>query len=120
MNVEEALQILDTVVFNKVNRHLKDVEIIILKGSWQGLNYDEIANNEGYTAKYLRQDVGFKLWKLLSEALGEEVNKTNFRAAVERSHLRGCLKSIRINRDPPNPPYKGGLNSSKSPFSRGI
>jgi hypothetical protein len=87
MNVEEALQILDTVVFNKVNRHLKDVEIIILKGSWQGLNYDEIANNEGYTAKYLRQDVGFKLWKLLSEALGEEVNKTNFRAAVERSHL---------------------------------
>jgi hypothetical protein len=87
MNVEEALQILDTVIFNKVNRHLKDVEIIILKGSWQGLNYDEIANNEGYTAKYLRQDVGFKLWKLLSEALGEEVNKTNFRAAVERSHL---------------------------------
>ncbi len=88
MNFEEGLQILDTVVLNKINRHLKDVEIIVLKGSWQGLNYDEIANNEGYAAKYLRQDVGFKLWKLLSEALGEEVNKTNFRAAVERSNLK--------------------------------
>ena len=104
MNVEEALQILDTVVFNKVNRHLKDVEIIILKGSWQGLNYDEIANNEGYTAKYLRQDVGFKLWKLLSEALGEEVNKTNFRAAVERSHLNNNnIRQTELDQDISNP-----------------
>ena len=88
MNFEEGLEILDTSVFSKINRHLKDVEIIILKGSWQGLNYDEIANNEGYAAKYLRQDVGFKLWKLLSEVLGEEVNKTNFRAAIERSNIK--------------------------------
>lgn len=88
MNWEEGLEILDAVVFNKNNRHLKDVEIIILQGSWQGLSYDEIATNEGYTAKYLRQDVGFKLWKLLSEALGEEVSKTNFRAAIKRYNLR--------------------------------
>jgi AAA-like domain len=88
MNFEEGLQILDAAIFNKINRHLKDVEIIILKGSWQGLNYDEIASNAGYAAKYLRQDVGFKLWKLLSEILGEEVNKTNFRAAVERLQSR--------------------------------
>ncbi|PMB22042.1 AAA-like domain-containing protein [Fischerella thermalis] len=88
MNWEEGLEILDGVVFNKINRHLKDVEIIILQGSWQGLSYDEIATNEGYAAKYLRQDVGFKLWKLLSEALGEEVSKTNFRAAIERYNLR--------------------------------
>lgn len=88
MNFEEGLTVLDAVVFNKINRHLKDVEIIVLKGSWQGLNYEEIATNVGYAAKYLRQDVGFKLWKLLSEALGEEVNKTNFRAAIERLYFR--------------------------------
>ncbi len=85
MNFEEGLQIVDAAIFSKINRHLKDVEILVLKGSWQGLNYDEIASHEGYAAKYLRQDVGFKLWKLLSDALGEEVNKTNFQAAVERS-----------------------------------
>jgi AAA-like domain len=87
MNFEEGLKILDTAIFRKTNRHLKDVEIIVLQGSWQGMNYDEIANNQGYAAKYLRQDVGFKLWKLLSEALGEEVNKTNFRSAIERYNL---------------------------------
>lgn len=84
MNLEEGLEILDAVVFNKINRHLKDVEIIIIKGSWQGLNYDEIASNEGYAANYLQQDVGFKLWKLLSEVLGEKVSKSNFHAAIKR------------------------------------
>ncbi|MBF2015455.1 MAG: AAA-like domain-containing protein [Rivularia sp. T60_A2020_040] len=75
---------LDTAIFGKINRHLKDIEIIILKGSWDSLSYEEIANKAGYAANYLRQDVGFKLWKLLSEVLEEEVNKTNFRAAVGR------------------------------------
>lgn len=87
MNFEEGLKILDTAIYRKINRHLKDVEIIVLQGSWQGMSYDEIANFQGYTAKYLRQDVGFKLWKLLSQALGEEVNKTNFRSAIERYSL---------------------------------
>lgn len=100
MNFEEGLTVLDAVVFNKINRHLKDVEIIVLKGSWQGLNYEEIAANEGYAAKYLRQDVGFKLWKLLSEAIGEEVNKTNFRAAIERSYFRDKnLLPTELNQD---------------------
>ena len=85
MNVEEGLVILDRYVSSKLNRHLKDIEVLIIKGAWAGLSYDEIAEREGYAAKYLRQDVGFKLWKLLSLALGEDVNKTNFRSAVERS-----------------------------------
>lgn len=84
MNFEEGLPILDAAVFSKTNRHLKDVEILILRGSWHNFSYDEIASKEGYAANYLRQDVGFKLWKFLSEVLGEEVNKTNFRAAIER------------------------------------
>ena len=113
MNFEEGLEILDTSVFSKINRHLKDVEIIILKGSWQGLNYDEIANNEGYAAKYLRQDVGFKLWKLLSEVLGEEVNKTNFRAAIERSSIKNNNISNTIKNDfvPEYPKGSVPLNS---------
>ncbi|AFZ01254.1 AAA-like domain-containing protein [Calothrix sp. PCC 6303] len=84
MNFEESLSILDTAIFDKINRHLKDIEVIILEGSWNSLSYEEIANKEGYAANYLRQDVGFKLWKFLSEVLEEEVNKTNFRAAVGR------------------------------------
>ncbi len=89
MNFEEGLQTLDTAVFSKTNRHLSDAERIILQSSWQGLTYEEIADSSNhYTAEYLRQFVGFNLWRLLSEILGEKVSKTNFRAAIERLYLR--------------------------------
>jgi hypothetical protein len=99
MNFEEGLRILDAAIFTKINRHLKDVEIIVLKGSWRNLNYDEIGCEEGYAPKYLQQDVGFKLWKLISETLGEEVKKANFRAALERLHYSSNreLKYISTN-----------------------
>lgn len=81
---EEVISSIDRVVFTNVGRHLKDVEIIILKGSWQRQKYHEIAEVTNYTANYLAQDVGPKLWKLLSSVLGEEVSKTNFQSALER------------------------------------
>ncbi|MEG3920366.1 NB-ARC domain-containing protein [Microcoleus sp. POL10_C6] len=87
MNFEEALKLADTAVFTKTNRHLKDIEVIILTGSWNGHEYHKIAETYGYAAEYLMQDVGPKLWKLLSEALGERVSKKNFQAALERRSL---------------------------------
>lgn len=88
MNFDEALKLVDAGVFARKKRHLKDVEVIILKGAWQGQRYEDIAEAEGYTAKYLRQDIGPKLWKLLSEVLGENVSKTNFQTALERQWQR--------------------------------
>ncbi|MEG3837265.1 NB-ARC domain-containing protein [Microcoleus sp. MON2_D6] len=87
MNFEEGLKLADTAVFAKTNRHLKDIEVIILTGSWHGHEYHKIAETYGYAAEYLMQDVGPKLWKLLSEALGERVSKKNFQAALERRSL---------------------------------
>lgn len=81
---EKALKFVDATVFVNTKKHLKDVQVVVLRGAWQGLTYDEIAENSGYTAKYLKQDIGPKLWKLLSEVLGEKVSKTNFQAALER------------------------------------
>lgn len=86
MDFEEAFQALDAAVVAKKQRHLKDIEVAILRGSWQGKKYHEIAQTQGYTTEYLKQDVGPKLWKLLSEILGEKVSKTNFRTALAR-HL---------------------------------
>ncbi|MBW4622556.1 MAG: hypothetical protein KME17_24765 [Cyanosarcina radialis HA8281-LM2] len=84
MNFEEVFHTADSVVFAKSERHLKDVEVAILRGACQGQKYQEIANRYGCTAEYLKHDVGPKFWKLLSEALGERVSKKNFRAALER------------------------------------
>lgn len=89
MNFEEALKLADAAVFATVNRHLRDIEIRVLRGAWEGEKYHEIANDSGYTPEYLMQDIGSKLWKLLSVALGEKVSKTDFKAALERrSHLQ--------------------------------
>ncbi|MBD2533594.1 NACHT domain-containing protein [Nostoc flagelliforme FACHB-838] len=84
MEFEEVLKLVDISVVAKTERHLKDIEVAILRGSWQGWKYHEIAEAYGYTSDYLQQDVGPKLWKLLSEALGEKVSKTNFQTALER------------------------------------
>ena len=86
MNLEEALNFVDAIVFAKTKRHLKDIEVVILRGAWQGHSYDDIADANGYTPNYLKQDIGPKLWKLLSQVLGEQekLSKKNFKTALER------------------------------------
>lgn len=87
MNFEEALKLADAAVFAKTNRHLRDIEKMVLRGAWEGKKYHEIAEDSRYTPEYLMQDVGSQLWKLLSLALGEKVSKTDFKAALERRSL---------------------------------
>lgn len=84
MEFEEALKVADAAVYAKTNKHLKDIEAAILRAAWHRQKYNEIAEIQGYTPEYLKHDVGPKLWKLLSEALGEKVSKLNFRGALER------------------------------------
>ncbi|MEH2106943.1 AAA-like domain-containing protein [Nostoc sp.] len=87
MDFETAFKILDAAVFAQTKRHLKDIEVTILRSSWQGKKYGEIAQVHGYTTEYLQHDVGPKLWQMLSAAFGEKVSKKNFQAALERQQL---------------------------------
>ncbi len=91
---EEAIEVADAAVFANKGRHLTDVEMIILRGSWQNQTYPEMAENSDYAANYLQRTAGPKLWGLLSEVLGEEVKKTNFRTALER--IKGSRQSRRL------------------------
>jgi hypothetical protein len=84
MNFEQAMEVANTAVFAHIARPLSQVETAILTGAWQSQTYEQIAKVAGYSVSYLTRDVGPKLWKLLSKALGESVSKTNFRAALER------------------------------------
>ncbi len=84
MNFEEALKLADEAVFVKVGRRLSQVEIAILKGSWQHETYEQIASAACYSVAYIKQHIGPELWKLLSEALDEKVTKKNFQSALER------------------------------------
>src|SRR3712207_5956446 len=80
MNVDEALAIVDTLLEPKGLNHIQE---IVFRQAWEGIGYREIARNHGYDGSYLK-DVGFKLWKLLSEALQQEVTKSNFRSVFRR------------------------------------
>ncbi|MFM7425986.1 MAG: NB-ARC domain-containing protein, partial [Elainella sp.] len=86
MDIEATLAFTDRLVFEKAGAHLSDLQLAMLRSSWswERQSYDQIAETYGYSSTYLKHDVGPKLWKLLSEVLGEKVNKTSFRAAIER------------------------------------
>jgi hypothetical protein len=91
MEAEQLIHQIDNVVFHKTQRHLRDIEVWILKESWHGKTYEEIAAQYNYTTQYLCQDIGPKLWKLLSEVFEETVGKRNFRTCLERSLNRNFL-----------------------------
>ncbi|WP_404787101.1 AAA-like domain-containing protein [Altericista sp. CCNU0014] len=82
---EQAKKIADLVVFQKFGEHLKDSELEVLQGAWEGLTYEKMAEDFYRSVNYIRGDVGPKLWQKLSDALAEEVTKKNFKAALERA-----------------------------------
>ncbi|QZZ21092.1 hypothetical protein J5X98_00835 [Leptothermofonsia sichuanensis E412] len=88
MDFEQGLEVANVAVYARFQRRLTDIEVIILRGAWQGQTYEEIAELAGYSVSYLKQGVGPKVWKLLSQALGETVSKTNFREPLERYRRR--------------------------------
>jgi hypothetical protein len=83
MNITEVLQFADTLIFDETGQHLDDIQQAVIKGVWEGKTYEKIGEESNRSEGRVR-DVGYKLWQLLSEQLGEDVNKANFRSTVER------------------------------------
>jgi hypothetical protein len=82
ISFELALNIADAAVVAKTDRHLKNIEVAVLRGALLNQRYDEIAEEVGYAPEYIKHDVGPKLWQLLSSSLGEKVSKTNLMAVL--------------------------------------
>lgn len=83
MDVEEALNFADKLVFSKVGKHLSTLQETIFRGAWIGKKYELIAE-ESYCSDSHIKMVGATLWDLLSQGLEERVSKKTFRAALER------------------------------------
>jgi WD40 repeat protein len=79
---EQAVDVANGVLRGAIARVLTDLEVNLLRGAWDDLTYDQIADVSGYSANYLQRDVGPKFWKLLSEAFGQKLNKTTVRAVL--------------------------------------
>ena len=83
MDVQEVLKLADDIVFAKTGKHLNHLQEGILRGTWQRQKYPEIAIT-CYRSEAHVKKVASKLWKLLSETLGEDINQSNFIYTVER------------------------------------
>lgn len=99
MNLEEVLKLADKIVFAKTGRHLDDLQEAVLRGTLQREKYKEIAKDFDCSESNVRQ-IGSELWQILSEELGEEVSKSNFRSAMERlqhSHILNFAQDVVVS-----------------------
>jgi tetratricopeptide (TPR) repeat protein len=83
MDGETALAWVDNLILTKTGEGLNSLQKQILQQVWQGRKYPEIAAYCGYTEGHVK-DVGSHLWRVLSQTLGEKINKINCRAVLER------------------------------------
>jgi hypothetical protein len=86
MTVNKALQYVDRLIVEKTGKHLDNLQKAVIEGTWQRQTYENIAQEHHVTKNHVG-DVGYQLWQLLSEQLGEDISKLNFRSAIERRQL---------------------------------
>ncbi|MEB3883439.1 ATP-binding protein [Lyngbya sp. CCY1209] len=84
MELNKILRFADERVFSKTGKHLDDLQEAILKEALQGRKYAKIAQDRDCSEGYVRV-VASELWKILADALGEEVSKANVRSILERA-----------------------------------
>jgi hypothetical protein len=97
MDVQEMLKYMDELVFAQTGRHLDSLQTAILKGVLNGQKYADVAKDYNCTAGHVK-DEAYELWRILSEALGEDLNKSNVRATIERLGVANYHSPIVGNR----------------------
>lgn len=94
---EPTQNLVNTLVLKHTGKHLSDIEIEVLRGAWEGKSYEEIAEHLVRSVSYINKDVGYRLWKKLSDALGEEVTKKSFRQALKREwHNQNAIATASV------------------------
>lgn len=73
MNEEHAISLLHQLLESE---KLNDVQELVFRLSWQGKTYQQIAEESNYNDDYIR-DIGFRLWRSLSQKLEIKVSKKN-------------------------------------------
>lgn len=86
IEAEALLEFIEELVYTRKGENFSDLQRTILLTSLQGsrMTYDQLAEDCGYSPKYVKQDIAPKLWLFLSDVLGQKITKSNVRAALER------------------------------------
>jgi len=83
LSLDEALALVDGLL----DKPLNHVQELLFRWTWLGQTYAEIAERSDYDASYIR-DVGYRLWRKLSQAIGEKVTKHNIQVVLRQQSLR--------------------------------
>jgi len=86
MEFKEFLRFADDLIYDKTGKHLNDLQRDILEETLQGHKYHKVAAKRGYKVNYVTEAAS-DLWKLLSQALGEKITKSNVRTTLERARF---------------------------------
>jgi hypothetical protein len=94
--IEKLVEFAILLVATETGVSLNYIQKVLLRESLleEQKSYAQIAEENKYSESYIKFSVAPKLWQLLSQAIGEKVNKKNFQALLEQ-HL--------VNQNNPQP-----------------
>ncbi len=98
MDITEVLEIADNLVFADTGKHLDDIQETVIKGVWEGKTYDKIADNSHCSESHIR-NIGYKLWRIFSNHLDQDIHKNNFRSTLSRLKLTSSPIVIQQNKN---------------------
>ncbi|WP_017297446.1 WD40 repeat domain-containing protein [Nodosilinea nodulosa] len=110
MDFEDIAILINQVAVERKGRPLKDVERLVLKGSWENKTYSAMATpTVGYTEDYLKKDVGPKLWQFLTDLVdvdsrGIRVTKRNIQNVLQTWAAQERMADPDLDEKGPPPP----------------
>jgi hypothetical protein len=121
MDIAEVLKIADNLMFDSTSKYLDNLQRSIVQGVWEGKTYKDIADHTDRSEGYIR-DSAANLWQDISEAVGENVRKSNFKSVVERNqfsivsshHIRLGDITLYPNCIDTDLPFRNNLNSDRN------
>ena len=86
----DILEFAEGLVYQTTDTYCSELQRRILQAALQEerKTYDQIAEDCGYSARYVKQDIAPKLWQVLSQAVEEKVTKANARILLEAAMKR--------------------------------
>ncbi|MCL2936977.1 MAG: hypothetical protein MGU50_10555 [Trichodesmium sp. MAG_R02] len=86
MDIKEVLKLAEELIYDHTGENLNYLQKTILQRTLEGQTYKK-NSEETYTSETHVRYIGAKLWKTLSEILGENITKANFRTILENANI---------------------------------
>lgn len=86
MDIKEVLKLAEELIYDHTGENLDYLQKTILQRTLEGQTYKKISE-ETYASETHVRYIGAKLWKTLSEILGENITKANFRTILENANI---------------------------------